>query len=342
MKIAIFRSELQEIGGIETWLYNLATLYGMKYDITLYYDTIHRSQLKRLSPLIKCKKYNNQEIEVDVALFSYDLTGYDTCVADRKIYVIHADHRNVWGSMLNPPKDCELFAVSEIAALSAKLITKRPVEVLYNPVLPDTPRPLKLVSGTRLTTEKGLWRMKILAEELDRQEVPYEWDIYTSSYEVKPFGRGVRMKKPVQDFTPIIRDCDYLVQLSDTESFGYSIVEAMVLNRGLIVTNLPVLKELNIFDDRAVIIPLHLKNYAGAVHRIKSEQYIPPKSDYTKIFGEPSKIKRTPTLVENLSDADVYIKEDDHWLEPGDMYIIEDKKVAEEHLKKPFIKEIIG
>lgn len=337
-KIAIFRSEIQEIGGIETWVYNLANLYGSQYDITLYYGTIHKSQLLRLAPFIKCKEYLTQSVKCDVALFCYDLMGYDEVEADRKAYIIHADHSAVWSNMLQPPEDCELFAVSKVAQEGAKNITGRDVGLLYNPVLPDTPRKLKLVSGTRLTTEKGLWRMETLAAELDRQGVAYEWDIYTSSYEIKPFSSSVVFKKPVQDFHPIIRDCDYVVQLSDTESFGYSIVEALVLNRGLIVTDLPVLRELDIHSDKAIIIPLHLKDYGGAVHRIKQEQYEPPKSDYTILFGEPSKVKRTPTVIENISKADIYLPEEDQWLEPGDMYIIEDKTVAEYYKKQPYIR----
>ena len=60
-KVAIFRSEIQGIGGIETWVYNLARLYGEKYDIALYYGTIHKSQLLRLAPLIKCNEYRDWE-----------------------------------------------------------------------------------------------------------------------------------------------------------------------------------------------------------------------------------------------------------------------------------------
>lgn len=341
MKIAIFRSELQEIGGIETWVYNLATLYGKKYDITLYYDNIHRSQLKRLAPLIKCKKYNNQEIEVDAAMYSYDLIGYESTTATKRFYVIHADHKAVYTEMLTPPDDCELVAVSKIAQKSAQEIIGRPVGLLYNPVL-AVEKPIKLVSGTRLTTEKGLDRMKMLARQLDKQDVNYTWDVYTNSYEVKPFGKGVRMLKPVQDFYPVIRDCDYLVQLSDTESFGYSIVEALTLNRGLIVTDLPVLQELGIGYDNALIVGLDWKRSAYEVlaRRIQNLQYRPPQSDYTEIFGEPSSVERNPTLVENLSDGDIYIPEEEQWLEPGDVYVVEDREVAERLLQLPFVKEI--
>lgn len=337
-KIAIFRSEVARIGGIETWVYNLARLYGGWYDITLYYGAIHKSQLLRLAPFMKCKEYLGQPVKCDVALFCYDLMGYENVEADRKAYIIHADHNAIWSNMLQPPEDCELFAVSKVAQEGAKNITSRSVGLLYNPVLPDTPRKLKLVSGTRLTPEKGLWRMKTLAAELDKQGVPYEWDIYTSADDVKPFSDSVIFKTPVQNFRPIIRDCDYVVQLSDTESFGYSIVEALVLNRGLIVTDLPVLKELNIHDDKAIIIPLHLKDYGRVVRRIKQEQYEPPKSDYTILFGKPSKVKRTPTVVENISKVDIYLPEVEKWLEPGDVYIIEDKAVAEYYKKQPYIR----
>lgn len=330
-KICIFRNDLFQAGGIETWLYNIAYIYGKTHDITIYYDTGDKEQIYRLARLVKCKRYEGQDIKCDVAIWCYDFLGYETTKAKRKIHVIHADYSHKYNFGFNIPfakTMGEIYASSGIAAKSASKIFGFKIEPLYNPVVPVTEKkPLKILSATRLSHEKGLWRMKLLAKELDRAGVDYTWEIFTPSYKsIELFSPNVILKKPVMSILKNIKKADFVVQLSDTESFGYSIVETMATGTNLVVTDIPVLKELGINKENAIVVPLNTKRYKKIVSKIIARSpYVPPKSDWLKVLGPPTIIHYNPTIVKNISRGDVMI-DDDHWLEPGQVMIIEDYK----------------
>lgn len=51
--------------------------------------------------------------------------------------------------------------------------------------------------------------------------------------------------KPTLDIRNYIADCDYLVQLSDTEGYPYSILESLCLGTPVITTPIPSIEEMN-------------------------------------------------------------------------------------------------
>ena len=88
------------------------------------------------------------------------------------------------------------------------------------------------------------------------------------------------------DASDILKDiakADYLVQLSDCEAFCYSVVEALTVGTPVIVTDLPVFKELGINNDNAIICDMKMKNIS--IDKIKQKHefsYTPPKSEWNK------------------------------------------------------------
>lgn len=329
-KICIFRDDLFASGGIETWLYNIASIYGKSYDITIYYGTGDKDQIFRLSKKVKCIQHVGQQVECDIGIWCYDFLGRETTKAKKAVHIIHADYSGwawnfKWGAPMSMDMD-EIYAVSKLAANSASKMFRTDVKVLYNPVLPLTPeRSIKILSATRLSQEKGLERIRTLVRALDKRCVDYHWDIYTPSYEaVKINSPNVTLKKPVMNILNKIKEADFVVQLSDTESFGYSIVETMSLGTNLVVTGMPIIKELGINKDNAIIVPLKCKNYNSIVDKILNRApYVAPVSDYATLFGPPSLIHYNPITVKNISKADTLIGED-RWLEPGQVGLIED------------------
>lgn len=337
-RIGIFRSDIQGAGGIETWLYNVAVKYGKTHDITVYYGSADSAQLDRLLHLVKCVEYTGQDIELDTAIWCYDFLGYETVKAGRTVHVVHADYRYGYNLDLGQkyvPEIDEIYAVSKRAAESAEKMFNEKVEVIYNLVLPEVEkRPIKLISATRLSTEKGLDRMKMLANQLDGMGVDYEWDIYTPTRNIENISSKVTLKEPIMDMHPLIKEADFLVQLSDTESFGYSIVEAMVLGTKLVVTDLPVLKELGVNDNNAIIVPLVEANYRMVVDKIVARgPYVPPYSDTDKLLGPPSDVEYHPHWVKNISDGDILVG--DIWVEPEQVIIVQDWDK-----NNPMLKEI--
>ena len=77
-----------------------------------------------------------------------------------------------------------------------------------------------------------------LANALDKAGIPYEWRIFTNDSLPIP-NENVIYMKPRLDIRDYIADADYLVQLSDTEAFSYSILESLCLGTPVIITPIP-------------------------------------------------------------------------------------------------------
>lgn len=325
-KIGIFRDGIYPSGGIETWLFNIAKRWGKTHDITIYFDNADDKQLRRLQRLVRCEEYVGQDIEVDTAIWCYDFLGFHTTKAKRKVHVVHADYGyryrfNKGDGLIQ--KVNEVYAVSRVAADSAEKLFGRKVEVLYNPLSCETPRkPISIISATRLAWEKGLERMVKLDNALSRSGTDYHWEIYTPSYSdekiTSRFSKNVTFKKPIMSILEKIKRSDFVVQLSDTESFGYTIVEAMTLGVPLVVTDISVLPELGINKNNAILVPLrkYCVNYNNIVKQIIAKApYQPPTSNYDKILGKKPKVSYKPVMVENITSFDLMLP-DGSWLEP--------------------------
>lgn len=332
-KIGIFRSGFWAAGGMETWIYNIAKRWGKTHDITVVYDNADPKQIDRLRELVKCVEYVGQDFEFDTAVWCYDFLGFEKTKAKRKIHVVHADYSHTYnfdkGASKLPFVD-EVYAVSARAAKSASKLFNVDTEVLYNPMEVEVQkRQLRIVSATRLTHEKGLERMVKLDNALQKAGVDYIWDIYTPSYDEKEiisrFSESVAFHKPIMSMMNKMKKYDFLVQLSDSESFGYSIVEGMMLGLQLVVTAIPVLPELNVNEHNAIVVPLrkHFVNYDKIVEKVVARSpYVPPQSDYEKILGKPSRSNYNPTIVKNIAPFDIMLP-DGRWLEPKKKTVID-------------------
>lgn len=332
-KIGIFRSGFWAAGGVETWIYNIARRWGKTHDITIIYDNADPKQIDRLRELVKCVEYVGQDFEFDTAIWCYDFLGFNNTKAKRKIHVVHADYSHTYnfdkGASKLPFVD-EVYAVSAIAAKSAAKLFNVKVDVLYNPMeFAVEKKPLRIVSPTRLTHEKGLERMIKLDKALQKSGIDYIWDIYTPSYDedkiTARFSSNVTFLKPIMSMMNKMKQYDFVVQMSDTESFGYTIVEAMALKLQLVVTAIPVLPELNVNKHNAIVVPLrkHFVNYDKIVEKmIAKSPYLPPESDYKRLLGKPSRSNYNPTIVKNIAPFDIMLP-DGRWLEPKKKTVID-------------------
>ena len=230
------------IGGIETYCYELAKKYN-NIDITFVYsdETSDRKQLNRIRKycrVIKQPYGSKQKIQCK-RLFIMYRSNIDLFEADEVIQIIHADYE---AQKLKPNLDeriKEYYAVSKAVAEAYERISGVNVKVAYNPLTIEKPKKiLKLISATRLTKEKGKDRMIKLANALDKAEIPYEWRIFTNDSLPIP-NENVIYMKPRLDIRDYIADADYLVQLSDTEAFSYSILESLCLGTPVIITPIP-------------------------------------------------------------------------------------------------------
>lgn len=255
--IFYFKS-ISEIGGIETFLYYLSKLYK-NYDVTIIYDYANREQLARLKKNVKCIKFNGQEIECEKAFFNYNLDIIDKVKAKEYYQIIHGDYKATGIQCNTNTKITKYLAVSKIAGESFYQETGIKPEIIYNPLNIDKPKKiLKLISATRLTNEKGYNRMIKLAKELSDKKIPFEWHVFTNKSDID--SDFFIARKPKLNIINDIAEADYLVQLSDSEGYCYSIVEALSVGTPVICTNIPVLKEIGVSKNNSYILNLDMFN----------------------------------------------------------------------------------
>lgn len=301
----LYIKEISALGGVETWAYELAKKYRY-LDFAVVVKTIDQKQLIRLSQLVPVYKHTNQKIECDVAVINYDVSIIPYIDAKIGIYqTIHGDYENPayhWSSPTSP-KIKEYICITKYLMESVERITGNTnLRLSYNPLTPDeADRPLVLLSATRLSPIKGLWRMRKLAYELDKAGVNYVWFVFTNSKDEISSPNVVYLPTNL-DMARWYELADFVVQLSDTEACSYTIAEALFRNKPIIVTPLPYLKEIGVEDGKnAYIMEFDCSNIDNIVENIttvpkfKFEKW---DDDYANIFTTKKRKRFTKSEVE--------------------------------------------
>lgn len=287
----VYVRDITEIGGVETWAYELAKKYH-DLDLAIVVKNIDQKQLERLAKLVPVYKHNKEKIECDVAVINYDTSIIPYIDAKVGIYqTIHGDYENPAYSWESPthPKIKEYLCITKYLINSVKRITGNTnLRLCYNPLtIEDGKKPLILISATRLSAIKGKDRMQKLATALDKAGVEYVWIVFTNDTNA--------IKSPNVVFIPPKLDigrwsevADYVVQLSDTEACSYAIAEALFRNTPIISTPLPYLEEIGVKDGvNSYILEFDCSNMDSIVKRITTVPKFTFKKwedDYSNIF----------------------------------------------------------
>lgn len=299
MNNVFFFPHINEIGGVETFLYNIARKYGGTHDITVFYKTGDQAQIDRLREYVSIRRWDGKSIIKCKKLFvNYGSEIIDHADAEEIIQVIHADYKTM---NLQPNLDERItkrIAVSELARDRFVEAGGPEPEVCYNPLAAAKPRKiLRLVSATRLTQEKGLARIRKLANALNDAGVLFEWTIYTTTNQAAIYATNVITRPPRLDIADYIAAADYLVQLSDCEAYCYTVVEALSMGTPVIVTDLPVYNELGLDEKNSIRLPLEMEDLPiekirKGLPRVKG--YKPPEDRWKEILaGGAPKYKKT-------------------------------------------------
>lgn len=324
-QIVIYTAVTYCIGGIETFIRNIVMNLYKDYDIIVLYDKMDREQINRIRPFVRVMKNNpNIHIKCD-SLIVNRITDKEPDNVDygQKIQMIHSCKlKPYWNIEHNYNK---LVPVSNVVADSFGVEGN----VIHNFTYKEKPQKvLRLISCTRLTFEKGAERMKTLAKQLNERGILFNWIIF-SDEKLDEEINGVSYMKPTLNVQSYIASSDYLVQLSDSEAYCYSISEALELGVPIISTPLPVLDELRIKDGvHGVIVPFDMKNidfdaiknnkysfkYSNKNSSIKKQWKeilgnTTPKNDYVYVEGERVNIKVLVNYYSMALNRDVYCGE---------------------------------
>ena len=275
-QVVIYTDNTFEIGGIETFTYNFCKAMAKHYDIMVLYGHADSEQLARLSRMVQVVNCTEGvSIDCDTLIMNRLQDKVPAGVHAKRIVQMVHGCREATSQEIHVPQDRDqIICVSETVKASFGAETQNAI-VIKNMVEILKPRKvLQLVSATRLdTNEKGAKRMVELANLMNKQGVKFLW-LYFANKDIKGPENMIRLE-PVLNVRDYIHKADYLVQLSDTEGFGYSIVESLTEGTPVIVTDIPVLQEIGVENGKnGYIVPLDLGDYDTEVfYKIPSFAY---------------------------------------------------------------------
>lgn len=310
MKTTIYISNYNSIGGVETFVNNFIKRMTKHVDLTLMYDNVDSlSLLIRASQYANIEKIDKSKIhdcDVFICSSAWGYEPYNNIKAKKYIQMIHADYTYYikgWNFSYNKhPKVTHHVCVGQTVADAFKVATPYKADaIIYNlldneikPVTKPKNDKLHLITLSRISGEKGFDRMLKLAELIP---VNYEWHIWgaiNSSYAqqiVRNFAKFPSVKfhgittEPYKE----ISKADYLVQLSDTEGYCYSVIEALQMQTPCIITPFTSGKEQVKDKINGYVIDFDLKNINfeeifNNIPTFKPYQDVSNEADWLKII----------------------------------------------------------
>jgi len=326
MKIVFYNKTLIS-GGIEKCLELLSKDIYKDYEIDIVYtedNILDPNIVNILKRYANVYKLDNQIINCDVCVWCYLYFDYyklkNQIIANKNIAWIHSMPRILPDCLLDDVEFVndmnDFICVSE--AVKNKLNIKKESKVIFNfmdnniTALANEFNPfeginqdtLKLSVVSRLSSGKGFERLLILVTQLKKENIPFS---------LKIVGKGRKKEQEIRewfkDYTevefvgykenpyPYMKNADYLVQLSDDESWCNSITEAKILHTPVIVTNFESSKEQITNLENGIVIDLNdidyskyieliIKNKNELKKSLKDFTYINDVLSWKKLFNE--------------------------------------------------------
>lgn len=245
-KIVLFINFLNIIGGIESFIYHFGAMFE---DVTLLVGKVNDRQRKRLEEHVNVVDYDPRATYYcETLIILRILDSMPTNVfADRTVRTCHGCKTNpAW----NIPQDSDYIVnVSEVSKESFGEQAKEGI-VIHNPIEKSEKKALILVSATRIpAVDKGKneVRMRMLAEMLNDAEILFIWFNFSDGV-IPNAPEGMVNMGIREDIQPYIKRADYLVQLSDSEAWSYSMLEALINHTPVICCPFGSAEEMGIKD----------------------------------------------------------------------------------------------
>lgn len=267
MENVFYFHDINSIGGVESFFYYLSCKYK---NMIVYYKRGDIKQIERLAKNIEVRKFENKRIKCKRFFCCYNPDILDYVDAEDYFHLVHCDYKETNFKPITNEKFNHYIGVSQRVCNSFKELTGLNCELIYNPIFINkkslesikkyNDNKIHLISATRLSPEKGKERIIKLADLLDKAGIDYEWEIYTNKRIIFQ-SPNIKLKNEKLNILEEIKKADYLVQLSNHEAFCYSVVESLVIGTPVIITDLPVYKELKIeHGKQAIVCDLDMKN----------------------------------------------------------------------------------
>lgn len=290
MKNLFYWSYFFVIGGVETFIYEMAKKYSSTHEMVVVYKDAEPEQLERLNKFVRTVKFTGQHFTCDKAIFGLNTDIIDYIDAKEYIQVLHADFVAQHLTPSSNPKITKFIGVSQNTCDGVKEVYGIDAECIYNPLQVEKPKKkLRLVSAMRNDPQKAPWRVVALANALDKAGVYYEWQIFIPT-PIKGLNSPNIVYRPTTfNITDEMANADFLVQLSEAEGYSYSMIESLCVGTPLITTPLPMNKEAGIVDGKnAIIIPFDMSDIPieRIVKKLPRVKYTPHPDRWNEILAE--------------------------------------------------------
>lgn len=296
-KVILYINQLNIIGGIETFIYYFARLMKHK-DIALVVYNLDESLKRKYERYMKVYEYTTRDkYSCDTLIILRILDKIPANIeCNQSVQMVHACRTNpAWH--IRQTSDF-IVNVSEASKKSFGNEAKDGI-VIHNPIITDNPRAMILVSATRIPApDKGMneERMRKLANMLNEAQIPFLWFNFSDGSIPNP-PRGMINVGRDEDIRPYIASATYLVQLSDSEAWSYSILEALTQNVPVIVTDFPSAHEMGIKDGaNGYILPFDMNFDVNRLKKVPKFTYLydnePIKKQWEKIIDHKLKAKK--------------------------------------------------
>lgn len=378
--LGIYQSHISPYGGVETFLYNICWWLRNYFDVTVIYCNADGTRLNKMRKLVKVVNYESQD------KFEFDIVIRNSVwgVIPDKIYskenryieMRHANYKFLLDKGLLYSQYHEWDRTNEIVGCG-EFVSEMSKEVLHdnpttikNILLPKrkTNKILRLISCTRLDSQKGWGRMQQLMRMMRDAGIKFTWDIFTNSPQRCDY-EEVHFWNARYDIWDYLSNADYTVLLSDSEGLSYTVQESLQYQVPVICTDVGGNAELIKDGENGYLVPLDMNFDVNKIRNIpKCREYdngaLEKWLEYLEYDGKKIDIKEiikkskeeeemkvrviATKRFEGIRDAErnVYPKERDTWIttferaeflkEQGVVEIIEEPK-KEEVKEEPVI-----
>lgn len=312
--IGIYQSNLSQIGGVETFLYNWCWWLRNYFDVTVIYCTGDSERIRKMSKIVKMVQYDSQDkFEFDIVIRNSvwgKIPDKIYSKENRYIEMRHANYKYLLEKGWLYQQYHEWDRTNEIVGCG-EFVSKMSDEVLHdhpttikNILLPrkKTEKIIKLISCTRLDPAKGWNRMLKMMDMMRRAGIKFEWNIFTNSTMYKCNYEEVHFYKQRYDIWDYLADADYTVLLSDSEGLPYTVQESLEYQVPCIVTDVGGCAELIKDGVNGYVVPLDMDFDINKIRTIpKCPEYDNGAlEDWLKYLGYDGKIIDEQILVQKF------------------------------------------
>lgn len=287
LNVVLYAKHIYAIGGIESWLYYVCKRYN-EGQITVLYETADSNQLDRLEKVATCIQYTGQEFHCNKLIYVAPIYMNEELYqgAIERYLINHVNYGDAENTeVFELPEFNKIYAVSDFCAKSCSKRMVGDIVTLYNPVEIDKPgKVIKLITACRWSKDKGNAQMLKFADMLAKANIQFLWFILTDE-EPEEHHPNMIFMNPSLYIAPLIQECDWGVQFTARESFGLFPAECLKLGTPVILTDLPVFREIGIDEKNALFYDWDLNGPdVKALLTPPKVKYKPPTSD--KLYKE--------------------------------------------------------